>query len=113
RSPAVSRLMPTLSYSRPHIAMRFRTILPALLLGAAATGCADLNVTNPNSPSAQTFWKTANDAQLGINAAYNGLLNNGVYGRWIGFVLDGRADDAFSTSPWPDLQNLKKSTLGS
>ena len=93
--------------------MRFRTILPALLLGAAATGCADLNVTNPNSPSAQTFWKTSNDAELGINAAYNGLLNNGVYGRWIGFVLDGRADDAFSTSPWTDLQNFNKFTLGS
>jgi hypothetical protein len=93
--------------------MRFRTILPALLLGAAATGCADLNVTNPNSPSAQTFWKTTNDAELGINATYNGLLNNGVYGRWIGFVLDGRADDAFSTSPWTDLQNFNKFTLGS
>ena len=93
--------------------MRFRTILPALLLGAAATGCADLNVTNPNQPSAETFWKTANDAELGINATYNGLLNNGVYGRWIGFVLDGRADDAFSTSPWTDLQNFNKFTLGS
>lgn len=93
--------------------MRFRTILPALLLGAAATGCADLNVTNPNQPSAQTFWKTANDAQLGVNAAYNGLLNNGTYGRWIGFALDGRSDDAFSTSPWTDLQNFNKFTLGS
>ena len=93
--------------------MRFRTILPALLLGAAATGCADLNVTNPNQPSAETFWKTANDAESGVNAAYNGLLNNGVYGRWIGFVQDGRADDAFSTSPWTDLQNFNKFTLGS
>ena len=93
--------------------MRFRTFLPALLLGAAATGCADLNVTNPNQPSAETFWKTANDAESGVNAAYNGLLNNGVYGRWIGFVQDGRADDAFSTSPWTDLQNFNKFTLGS
>lgn len=105
--------MPTLNHSRPHIAMRFRNLVPALLLGAVVAGCTDLNVTNPNSPSAQTFWKTANDATLGVNAAYNGMLNNGVYGRWIGFALDGRADNAFSTSPWTDLQNFNKFTLGS
>lgn len=93
--------------------MRFRTLVPALLLGAVVAGCTDLNVTNPNSPSAQTFWKTQNDALLGINATYNGLMNNGVYGRWIGFVLDGRADDAWSGSPWTDLQNFNKFTLGS
>jgi hypothetical protein len=68
-------------------------------------------VTNPNQPSAQTFWKTSNDALLGVNAAYNGMLNNGVYGRWIGFALDGRSDDAFSTSPWTELQNFNKFTL--
>jgi starch-binding outer membrane protein, SusD/RagB family len=105
--------MPTLNHSRPHIAMRFRNLVPALLLGAVVAGCTDLNVTNPNSPSAQTFWKTANDATLGVNAAYNGMLNNGVYGRWIGFALDGRADDAWSGSPWTDLQNFNKFTLGS
>jgi hypothetical protein len=93
--------------------MRFRNILPALLFGAAASGCADLNVTNPNQPSAQTFWKTQDDALLGVNAAYNGMLANGVFGRWIGFALDGRSDDAFSTSPWTDLQNFNKFTLGS
>ena len=93
--------------------MRFRTLVPALLLGAVVAGCTDLNVTNPNSPSAQTFWKTQNDAMLGLNATYNGLMNNGVYGRWIGFVLDGRADDAWSGSPWTDLQNFNKFTLGS
>ena len=105
--------MPTLNNSRAHIAMRFRNLVPALLLGAVVAGCTDLNVTNPNSPSAQTFWKTANDATMGVNAAYNGMLNNGVYGRWIGFALDGRADNAFSTSPWTDLQNFNKFTLGS
>lgn len=105
--------MPIPTQMRPYLAMRIRTLLPALLLGAAVAGCNDLNVTNPNSPSVQTFWKTSNDALLGINATYNGLLNNGVYGRWIGFTLDGRSDDAFSTSPWTDLQNFNKFTLGS
>ena len=93
--------------------MRYRILLPALLLGAAATGCTDLDVTNPNQPSAQTFWQTQNDAILGLNATYNGLLNNGTYGRWIGFALDGRSDNSFSTSPWTDLANFNKFTLAS
>lgn len=93
--------------------MRLRTLVPALLLGAAATGCTDLNVTNPNQPSAQTFWQTSNDAIQGVNAAYNGLMQNGTYGRWLGFALDGRSDNSFSTSPWTDLANFNKFTLGS
>ena len=90
--------------------MRFR-FLPSLLLGAAAAGCTDLELTNPNAPSAGTFWRTRDDALLGINAAYNGLLHNGTYGRWYVFASDLRSDIGRVTSPWTDLSNFAKFTF--
>jgi hypothetical protein len=83
----------------------------ALAVGTGLTACTqDLNITNPNQPSTGSFWQTAADATNGINAAYNGLLNNGTYGRWLGFAYDIRSDEGYSTSPWTDLSNFNKFT---
>jgi len=79
--------------------------------GVALTGCTNLDLTNPNQISSSTFWKTETDAIQGINATYNGLLNNGTYGRWLGFAYDIRSDIGFSPSPWADLANFNKFTL--
>ena len=58
-------------------------------------GCNnDLDVTNPNARSTENFWRTANDALQGTNAAYAGLLPLGTYGRWQVFVSDLRSDVA-------------------
>jgi hypothetical protein len=100
--------------------MRLRRFLPSLLtcaftgmaLGTVMTGCANLDVTNPNQPSTGTFWKTQADATQGVTAAYNGLMNNGTYGRWLGFAYDIRSDAGRSPSPWADLSNFNKFTLG-
>ena len=89
-------------------AMRLRRLLPPLLLGAALAGCTDLNLTNPNALSSGNFWRTQNDALQGINATYNGLMNNGTYGRWLVFATDLRADDGRIQSPWTDLSNFTK-----
>jgi hypothetical protein len=91
--------------------LRLRGIIPSLLLGAAVMGCTDLNLTNPNQPSTGTFWKTQADAIQGLTATYNALLNNGTYGRWLGFAYDIRSDIGFSPSPWADLANFNKFTL--
>ena len=91
--------------------MRFRRILPTLLFGALLAGCNDLDLTNPNQPSTETFWQTDDDALAGINATYNGLMQNGVYGRWQSFAFDIRSDIGFSPSPWADLANFNKFTL--
>jgi hypothetical protein len=89
--------------------MRTRSFLvPALLLGAVLTSCTDVEVTNPNAPDSETYWASATDAIQGLNAAYNGLEQNGVYGRWLGFPTDIRADDGKSNSPWTDLANWNK-----
>ncbi|HEX2094247.1 MAG TPA: RagB/SusD family nutrient uptake outer membrane protein [Longimicrobiaceae bacterium] len=88
-------------------------ILPPLLLGALLAGCADLDLTDPNQRTAETFWQTEQDAVQGVNAAYRGLQENGTYGRWLQFAYDTRSDIGFSRSPWGDLANFTKSVLGS
>lgn len=86
----------------------------ALVLGATLlAGCADLTQTDPNQQTTDSFWKTQQDAQLGINAAYRGLQENGTYGRWLQFAYDMRSDIGYSRSPWGDLANFTKSVLGS
>ena len=91
--------------------MRLRHLIPPLLLGALLPGCTDLDLTNPNQISTGTFWQTEAQATQGINATYNALLNNGTYGRWLGFAYDIRSDIGTSTSPWADLANFNKFTL--
>ena len=91
-----------------------RTSYGAFALAAVAlAGCADLDLTNPNQPSTDTFWQSAGDATAGINAVYNGLQNNGTYGRWIVFVTDLRSDIGRVQSPWTDLSNFTKFTFTS
>ena len=100
----------------PYPLMRLRRFLPSLLtcaiagmgLGTVMTGCANLDVTNPNQPSTGTFWKTQTDAMQGVTAAYNGLMNNGTYGRWLGFAYDIRSDEGRSPSPWAELSNFNR-----
>ena len=84
---------------------------PLLLLGAA--GCIDLEVTNPNQRTNDTFFRNRNDAFLAVNATYHGLQELGAFGRWLGFADDVRSDIASSSSPWPELANFTKTILAS
>ncbi|MGI9181099.1 MAG: RagB/SusD family nutrient uptake outer membrane protein [Longimicrobiaceae bacterium] len=89
------------------------SILPPLLLAALLAGCADLEITNPNQQTAETFWRTQQDAILGVNAAYRGLQENGSFGRWLQFAYDMRSDIGYSRSPWGDLANFTKTVFTS
>ena len=93
--------------------MRLRRLLPSLLAAAAFAGCTNLDLTDPNEPSTDTFWRTAADAVAGVNAVYNGLQNNGTYGRWLVFASDLRSDVGLINSPWTDLSNFTKFTFTS
>ena len=48
-----------------------KAVLAAFLLAGALAGCTDLNVTDPNQRTADTFWKTEADATQGVNAVTN------------------------------------------
>lgn len=80
----------------------------ALLL---AMGCTELDITNPNQRTSDTFWRNQDDALLGLNAVYGATQANGVFGRWYHFVSDARTDLGRSRSPWTDLQNWTKTVL--
>lgn len=91
--------------------MRFKTLILSLLLGSGLTGCVDLVQENPNERTTDNFWQNQEDAAAGLTAAYQGLQQNGTYGRWLSFAYDLRSDIGLSRSPWTDLSNFVKFTL--
>jgi tetratricopeptide (TPR) repeat protein len=78
----------------------------SILLAFAAAGCKkDLTVTDPNNVTAQSFWKTAGDAQQGVAAIYSTYHRVGL-ARWLYFMTMVRADEGYSTSPNSDIVNV-------
>ncbi|NOY96592.1 MAG: hypothetical protein GXO81_09500 [Chlorobi bacterium] len=63
-----------------------------------------IDIPNPNAPTTDTFWKTPEDAQLGLNAVYNMFYNGGSWNRWIYFRYDLSSDEGYSKSPWNQLK---------
>tara|TARA_R110002033_G_scaffold101872_2_gene149897 strand:+ start:11188 stop:12717 length:1530 start_codon:yes stop_codon:yes gene_type:complete len=63
----------------------------------------ELNLTNPNALTTEQFWKTPNDAELGVNSIYAMFYKDGLWARWIYFRLDLTSDEGFSNSPWVEL----------
>ena len=76
----------------------------ALLL--AGTACnKKLEISNPNTPTTQDFWKTAANAQAGVNAIYS-TFHRGGPARWWFFLTQVRSDEGYSTSPNATLINI-------
>jgi hypothetical protein len=80
-------------------------IISGLLLIFLIQACNDslLEIDNPNEPTVSTFWKTEDDAQKGINAAYSMLYKCGGWMRWLSFRYDLGSDEGWSSSPWNEL----------
>jgi hypothetical protein len=91
--------------------MRSLKLIVPLAMACFMAGCIDLEVTNPNERTTDTFWQGEGDAIAALNAAYGGIQANGVYGRWYHFVSDSRTDVGTSRSPWTDLQNWTRTVL--
>jgi len=64
----------------------------------------DLDIANPNTPTINNFWKTAADAQTGINSIYSTFHRVG-FCRNQFFMTIVRSDEGFSTSPNSTLIN--------
>ena len=83
-----------------------------LLILIIAAGCTkQLQQTNPNQQTAQTFWKTSADAYNAGNSVYGSLILDGSYMRFTHVVLNTRGDDATSNSPWNEIYNCGKFAL--
>ncbi|OOV20433.1 RagB/SusD family nutrient uptake outer membrane protein [Flavobacterium sp. LM4] len=54
----------------------------------------DLELTNPNALSPETFFKTKNQVQSAVNACYANLQTRGLYARHIFFALDLMSQEA-------------------
>ncbi|MBN1950834.1 MAG: RagB/SusD family nutrient uptake outer membrane protein [Bacteroidales bacterium] len=82
-----------------------------ILLGFITLGisCTEdfVDLSNPNSQTAGTYWQTEDDAVKAVNSVYTALLYDGLYMRLYPWIQDIRADDMRNTSPWwtTDLSN--------
>ncbi|RZJ51602.1 MAG: RagB/SusD family nutrient uptake outer membrane protein [Chryseobacterium sp.] len=77
-------------------------------LALLTTSCVedeDLEQLDPNNNAVDSFWRTGEDALQGVNSAYGSLLTDGTYMRSTPLLLDARADDARTNSPWPAMYN--------
>lgn len=64
----------------------------------------DLTIPDPNNLTSASFWKTASDAQQGVNAIYSTYHREGL-SRWMYFMTMIRSDEGYSTSPNPAIVN--------
>lgn len=81
-----------------------KKILSFAALVFFSLGCdKKLDQVNPNQATANSFWKTREDAYAGVTAIYNGLILDGTYMRSLPGLTDSRGDDFIGDSPWLDL----------
>ena len=80
-----------------------RSYYGLLIVGALSlcTGCSSslLDIENPNETTIPTFWKSASDAETGVNACYSFLYKEGTWMRWLSFRYDLASDEGWSSSP--------------
>ena len=87
----------------------FNYIAVFFSLAAVTTSCVeneDLTQIDPNNNAVDSFWKTDQDALEGVNATYGSLLTDGTYMRSTPLLLDAKADDSRTNSPWPSMYNV-------
>src|SRR5436190_8525374 len=80
-----------------------------LIISAACivfiTSCEKkLEISNPNTPTVENFWKTSTDALYGVNAIYSTYHRPGLCRNQF-FIDILRSDEGFSTSPNATLIN--------
>ncbi|WP_205943761.1 hypothetical protein [Pedobacter aquae] len=76
---------------------KYITILTLALI--VLSGCKrDFNEVNPNAPTIASFWRNADDAVKGVNAAYGTFYRTpGLYSRWIYYHGILKSDEGFGS----------------
>jgi tetratricopeptide (TPR) repeat protein len=87
------------------ITMKKLIYLTSLICFLAAGCKKDLDIVNPNAVTKQNFWKSAADAQQGVNSIYSTLHREGL-SRWLYFMTMIRSDEGYSTSPNSAIINI-------
>lgn len=82
------------------------------IVGLVFYSCDDeLNVTDPNRLSTESFYETQDDAIASVDAIYNVLITDGLYQRMTPVLGDSRSDEVRSRSPWPFLSQTSNFTV--
>lgn len=79
----------------------------ALFVGmlTLSTSCDDnLDIVNPNQPTVEVYWQSADHAVQGVNAIYSTLHRGGI-SRWMPFYYIIRSDEGKSISPATPIVN--------
>ncbi len=74
---------------------------------------ADLNVTNPNQLTPDTFWQSAEDAEQGLVSVYGPLTVIQSWGRMMGAILTIHRSDIVDTKSQPNVYDIGTFTLTS
>ncbi len=76
-------------------------------------GCQDqLDLTDPNQMTTESYWSTEDQATAALVAAYQELIMEGCYMHFTQVLTDGRGDDIYAVSPWLNYQWASNFTLG-
>lgn len=80
-------------------------ILVAGMLISGLASCGDdwLNLTDPNQETAYTYWKTAEQFNQGLTAAYSTWRRPGFFSRWFQVLTVIKSDEGWSNSPNPEF----------
>src|ERR1700744_6683042 len=77
----------------------------SIVTALATVGCKkDFQLQDNLEVTVQSFWKTPNDASLGVNAIYS-TYHRDALARNLYFMTIIRADEGYSTSPNTDIIN--------
>lgn len=81
-------------------------ILVVTSLVTGLSGCSDdwLSLSDPNQETVDTFWKTAEQFDQGLSAAYSTWRRPGYFSRWFQVLLILRGDEGWSESPNAEFQ---------
>jgi len=85
-------------------------IIAKILLASAtltvAASCSDnwLDLQDPNRETAETFWKTTEQFDEGLSAAYSTWRRPGFFSRWFQVLMILRGDEGWSESPNAEFQ---------